>query len=311
MNKQEISCVFDSIESNSYDWALYFFSIDRRNSMPFSFHKVRFKNLEYLPEYAKNLVSITKQYQVDQATAVQAYDGFNTKVSCDTITTESNLLSEEWQLFKTAIENASDEKISGKVKGYVLIGHPVDNDELKPIIFVKCGNPIIDLTNKKRVAYIATEKDELDLISDDIYRLYLTVDFFHYDGSIYAFNHSFEKIFNVEGTLKRVKAHAIEEIILVDAFNDTEAFKGFSKSYTQARTFITLNKERLERISKADQRTNIAGMLQIEIDSQNKFIVADAEKASLLIRYLCYKIFRDDESKDVLEGEAVSKINFT
>lgn len=45
------------------------------------------------------------------------------------------------------------------------------------------------------------------------------------------------------------------------------------------------------------------------IDNSGNFAITTAEEASLLIRYLCFKIFQDNETKDVLEANTVTKLS--
>lgn len=148
-------------------------------------------------QYARNLLNATKTYQVDQISEVQDYDGENSKVSCDKLLLTNELVSEQWKLFTQAVATSSDQKIKGKINGYILCGQPSEDGD-KPVTFVKVANPITKLTNKKSVVFSANANDELDLITDDVCRLYLTVDFIAYEGAMYTFNHTFETVFNLE-----------------------------------------------------------------------------------------------------------------
>ena len=50
-------------------------------------------------------------------------------------------------------------------------------------------------------------------------------------------------------------------------------------------------------------------MLKIDINDEGKFILKDEEEASLLIRYLCFKVFKDDETKELLEANNVTLLS--
>ena len=308
MSKESLQAVFDSLKNNSYSWSLYFFKIDRRSANPFNVSKVRFKSSTYLTNYAQSLISTVRKFQVDSISCVQDYDGENTKVSCDKIELTNEILSSSWHQLCAATAEAGESNLKGTVMGYILCGQSTDAD-IKQITMVKVANPIIKLTNKRHVTFSATTDDELDIISDDLYRLYLTIDFFVVGNCFYAFNHSFEKVFNIESTLKKVKSSAVDEIVATNAFSDSENFKKFAHEYKSARTFITLKKERLEKIKTVSGRLEIAETLKLSLNEHNAFIVQDEKQASLLIRYLCYKIIKDDESKDLLEVGTISKIS--
>ena len=56
-------------------------------------------------------------------------------------------------------------------------------------------------------------------------------------------------------------------------------------------------------------RKAVADMLHLPLDTNGNFAITTAEEASLLIRYLCFKIFQDNETKDVLESNTVKKLS--
>ena len=203
MSKQFLQSVFSKIENDNYVWSLYFFRIDHRGrQQPYLTYKVRFKNNTYLPTYANSLINATRRFQIEPLSCVQDYDGENTKVTCDKISVENALISEQWNSFFNSDSAATDKKIKGSLQGYILTGQPT-NSELIPITFVKIANPITKVNSKKSIVF-TDSNDELDLMSDDVYRLYLTVDFIVLNKVMYTFNHSFEKLFNIEKTMSRL-----------------------------------------------------------------------------------------------------------
>lgn len=50
-------------------------------------------------------------------------------------------------------------------------------------------------------------------------------------------------------------------------------------------------------------------MLHLPLDSNGNFAITTEDETSLLIRYLCFKIFQDNETKDVLEANTVTKLS--
>ena len=153
MSKQILQNLFASLETNEYVWSLYFFKIDRRGrQQPYSTYKVRFKNDNYLPTYANSLLNATKRFQVEPLSCVQDYDGENTKVTCDKISIENELISEQWTSFYNSAAAATDKTIEGKLHGYILAGQPTD-ENLKPVTFVKIANPVTNMNTKKSVVF--------------------------------------------------------------------------------------------------------------------------------------------------------------
>ena len=90
-----------------------------------------------------------------------------------------------------------------------------------------------------------------------------------------------------------------------------ETFKSLASQYKSSRTFITLKSERVSRIKNKQSRKSIAKMLKLPLDANGDFAITTADEASLLIRYLCFKIFQDNETKDVLEANTVTKLTIT
>ena len=308
MSKELLQQAFSEIPDKNYSWSIYFFKIDRRSQNPYKMYKVRFKRSQYLIDYACHLSSIVSSLQVEKMSQVQGYDGANTKISCDKLALDNELIAERWSHFESSVAHASDDSIEGKLNGYFLVGQPPSDSEHPTLIMAKAANPIIQLTNKRSVAYKNTEDDELDLITDDIYRLYLTVDFVVLGQTLYAFNHNFEPVFDIEKTLLKVKVKAAEKILATNCVSDTESFQGFISQYKSPRTFITLNESRVEKISQNEGREKIARLLRIPVDADGLLVVSDMEQASYLIKYLCYKIFQEADTEDVLEASTIIKL---
>lgn len=308
MDKKSLVEILECARNDSYSWALYFFKIDRRNNNPYTAYKIRFKNGNYLPQYAKALIDMIIKCQLGKISEVKDYTGENTKVSCDKIGTNNELIKKQWNCFVKDIANATDEKVKGKYHGYVLEGIPTDNTK-KTIDFLKLANPVIDLKNKRSVVFSFDGDNELDMLSDEVCKLYMNVDCIVVDETLYSFNYKFEDLLNIEKTMKKLKSKAVEEIVSVDAFENREEFVRMAKAYKSPRTFITLKKERIERIKNKNERRKIASMLKIDINDEGKFILKDEEEASLLIRYLCFKVFKDDETKELLEANNVTLLS--
>lgn len=307
MDKELLVEMLEGIERSSYSWALYFFKIDRRNNNPYTAYKVRFKNDRYLPEYAQSLVNMIVKYQLGKISEIKDYTGENTKVSCDKIETSNELVKEQWDYFVRDIADTSDEKVEGKYHGYVLEGIPTSNSA-KSLIFLKMANPIINLKNKRSAVFTFDDNSELAEMSDEVCKLHMDTDCIVVDEVMYSFNYKFEDLFNIEKTMQKVKNKALEEIVSIDAFDNIEEFEQMARAYKSPRTFITLKSERVERIKNKTKRKKVASMLKIEVNDDGKFVFKNDEEVSLLLRYLCFKVFKDDETKELLEANNVTHL---
>ena len=308
MDKKLLVETLEKIDTSSYSWALYFFKIDRRNNNPYTAYKVRFKNDQYLAAYAKTLAGMVASRQLDKVSEIKDYTGENTKISCDRIETSNELVKEQWDYFVMDIVNASDEKVEGKYHGYVVEAVPTSSED-KAIIFVKMANPIINLKNKRSSVFMFDDNSELAEMTDEVCKLYMDTDCIVVDEKIYSFNYKFEELFSIEKTMQKVKNKALDEIVSIDAFDNKEAFEQMARAYKSPRTFITLKGERVERIKNKAKRKKVASMLKIEVNDEGKFVFKNDEEVSLLLRYLCFKVFKDDETKELLEANNVTQLS--
>lgn len=291
----------------TYSWVLYFFKIDRRNNNPYTAYKIRFKNDQYLHDYARILVDMVMKYQLEKISDIKDYTGENTKVSCDRIEINNELVKEQWDYFIRDVANASDEKVDGKYHGYVLEGVPL-SDGGKSVIFLKMANPIIKLKNRRSAVFTFDSNSQLIEMSDEVCKLHMDVDCIVVDGTIYSFNYKFEDLFNIEKTMQKVKNKALEEIFAIDAFESKEEFEQMARAYKSPRTFITLKNDRVEKLKNKTKRKTVANMLKIEISGDGKLIFKNEQEVSLLIRYLCFKVFKDYETKELLEANNVTQL---
>ena len=282
--------------------------VDRRNNNPYTTYKVRFKNVNYLSHYVKALIGMVTKYQLGKIHEIKEYTGENTKISCDRIETSNELVKEQWDYFVMDIATASDEKVDGKYHGYVLEGVPANRDE-KTVAFLKMANPIINFRNKRSAVFTFDDNSELAEMSDEVCKLHMNVDCIVVDEKIYSFNYKFEDLFNIEKTMQKIKSKALEEIFAIDAFESKEEFERMARAYKSPRTFITLKSEKLERIKSKAKRRKVANMLNIDVSDDGKFLFKNDEEISLLIRYLCFKVFKDDETKELLEANNVTQLS--
>ena len=281
-----------------------------QNTTCFVFNKLGFDAFDlhnYLIKYAESLLNMVKKNQIKEIDSVKEYTGDNSKVSCDKLNIDSVLIKEQWDYLVETVGNSVDEKIEGKYQAYILEGEPVERGQAS-VIMVKVSNPIVKLENKRNAVFRYTESDELDALSDEICKLYMNIDFVVLQRNLYSFNYKFEELFHMEKTMQKIKARAMEQILEIDAFADSERFSELAKSYKSPRTFITLKQERIDRLVDEDSRVKVAKLLKIPVDGNGKLEIFTEEEAGLLIKYLCFKIFQEAETNDLLEAASVSKI---
>lgn len=307
MTKNEIISVLSDVDD--FVWDLYFLNINKKRKNPYVVDNVKFKSTDNLNKYAKDLLDSVIKFQVEPISGVQVYNGENPKVTCDTLSLESHLINQNWKLFYNAVSEAGTGKIKGKIHGYFLTGRNPNDEGGKSITLFKCANPVLQFSKNKIAVYRFIRNDELDSIQDVFCRLYLSSDFIIYDNTLYSFNCNFEKIFDMDKTIAKIRENCMNTISNLDVFSNNSDFIKHGKEYKSSRTFIALNPKRIAGIKDNKQRKKIAKMLDIALDENGKFIVDDDVKAAKLIKYICYKIFQEADTKDVLEASSITKIS--
>lgn len=309
MSKRYIHDTFQNIANGDYSWTLYFLKIDRRyKENPYFVYKHTFKNTTYLPDYIQALCEMIIKHQIEPLETVQEYDGSNSKTSCDKLTLSNELISNQWGQLTVSVAGAPREQIKGKYQGYILDGHPV-NEEFPTITIIKAGNPIISLENKSTKVFKYSPDGMLDHMADELCRLYLSADCFIIGENLYTFNLNFEGLFNLEKTLHKLKDKAVETVMETNAFDDEDIAKKYFSAYTSPKTFLTLKPQRVSKLNTAEGRKEVADRLGIKTSATNMIELADQEEANRLIKYLCNKIFQDKETDNLIEVNSVLNEN--
>lgn len=298
--------------SDNYIWTLYFFNSHKQRNAGYVYdsHKVRFTNNANLLSYTSQLINAVSRFQLDPIDQVEEYNGLNTKCSCDRLCVNDVVISTNFTSFRNSLATATDAVANHSYKGYVLDGQPGQGVDGAAITFLKFANPTAKLKSKGSVYFKKTADNSLDDITEEFYRLYLTVDAVLINDQLYCFTHAFEKIFDVEQTLHKVKEQAIATIIDAGFIANRDAFAEHAKS-TNARSFITLNSTRIQRLIDEANRSSIAADYNVSLNAESLFDIAGPEQAGRLLKYLCYKTVKDSETSEILEANNITRLNVT
>ncbi|MDR1892821.1 MAG: hypothetical protein LBQ48_07425, partial [Oscillospiraceae bacterium] len=116
-----------------YIWTLYFVNTRKQRNAGFLYEatKMRFRNNDYISTYAQKLIDCVQHFNVEPISAVEEYDGFNTKVSCDKLDIMSNLLDGGYANLVESLTNCGEAApLKERYQGYILDGRPnIDGDD--------------------------------------------------------------------------------------------------------------------------------------------------------------------------------------
>lgn len=197
----------------------------------------------------------------------------------------NDIIKEAYELFTNALANPDTESdpTKNKYDCYVLKSSIEKDEEDIPVKFIFMNNPIKILKNK----YIKVG-DKYKEITDNIIGLSLNIDMLTYGDTIYFFNNSGEKLFNMERAYKKICQDKIEEIKNMEIVTDIEIFINVANSGHNPRKFISFNKENLELLKDNKMKKNISEQFNIPLIN-GKFDTLNNEVSEKLIKLLCGK----------------------
>lgn len=67
-------------------------------------------------------------------------------------------------------------------------------------------------------------------------------------------------------------------------------------------------KKTMQKNKNKTERKEVADMLRIKINAAGKVVFKNEEEVSRLLRYLCFKVFKDDETKELFEANNVTRL---
>lgn len=174
----------------------------------------------------------------------------------------NELIKDTYDLFISALSNPDRENdpIKNKYDCYVLKSSIEENGEDIPIKFIFMKNPIKVLKNK-----FIKLGEKYKEITDTVIGLELSIDMIAYGNTIYFFNNSGEKLFNMERAYKAVCKEKIEEIKDMGIVSDIESFMNVANSGHNPKKFISFNKENLKLLNDDKMKDNISAKFNIPL----------------------------------------------
>lgn len=305
MNKAEIIRLIQTLKSpDNYSWEIYVFNIDKRlTGSPYKISKLNFRGQDRVLKYGQHLVECIEKYQInDEVPEIQDYCGENPKVSCDKLDLNREIIKTEWDYFHDSLISAVvDSSEVLKVKGYIVCATPKKQD-LEKFIFVKKANPIVQGDKKKSESFKMGDDDTLDSFNEKIFRFYLNTDFFIVDNTLYTFNLSFQEIFKIEKTLKKLKDKTIEKIMEKSYFNKENEFLVTNiGSKTTPKMYLNFDIERLNGLDDIEKRKNVAKNLKLKLNQDGQFEFKNSDEIKTIVRYLNNRIIKEEGTENVFE----------
>lgn len=306
MNKEKIMNELSNIIFDNYKWKLFFYRFNEKNENPYLLSEKKLSKSTYLKTYSSKLVNCINNFQFKPVEEIEEYNGYNNKTSCDTMLITDIKIKDYFNKLRESMLHPTTDNISKKYNGYIVYGTSLSNED-DYVLFAKTSSPNVD-PNKGKSVFFTENSNQLEQNEDIKYRLYFNVDFFVLRENLYSFNNNFEKFFNMESSLKTIKDNAIQAIMNTNAFVDNENFSEHAKKFKANKTFVTLNQEKVANLNNSSKRKNLAETLQFSTNEEDLLDSLNQEQINTLIKYLCLKLIKDDDTKELYEGKSIKKL---
>lgn len=288
MNKNELISYLNEVDLKETHVELIYFQKYKRNKN-FDIEKISFKKDEHGQSYLLSLINCIVYNQLEPLESIENYTGDNLKVTCDKIPLINTMIEESWKNFLNDIEMSDDNKIKGKINGYMVICK--DNKSNADFGFCKFSNPKIAKKNKKSAVYKLSSHDELTEFNEDIEKLYLNCDFLWVHDNLYTFNLKIENIFPLHQSLETVKAKVIDKVSqkYSNVFSNENFIEMLQKTKA-LKTFNNFSFERLNLLSITSSKLEIITDFQIKINEEQQLVIEDDSDYKNLMLFLTSKI---------------------
>ena len=284
---QEIKKIFDLIENNER-WSINLVKLNVSKSNGIKYI------VEELSDFdgngiGKTVKEISKIYtEGDKANKYTSIEKYNSDIVSDVIyeiDTTDVLIKDSYSLLITSLSNPDKENEPTKMKYdcYVLKSSVKQNGEDIPIKLVFMNNPVKILKNR-----FIKIKEKYTEITDKVIWLSLSIDMIIWNGKVYSFNNSCEKLFNMERTYKIICQENIQQIKNTDIISDIDLFANVASSGHNPKKFVSFNRDYLEKLKDSNIRSNISVKFNIPL-KDGKFDTSKPKASEDLIKILCGK----------------------
>ena len=243
-----------------------------------------------LQEFAN---SVLKHYSegnkalLERYTACSDYDGSSEADIIYRLSSESELIAEQYPLLLDALAHPTQEAkpVEFNATAYVIAASIEDDDgQITPVKLVSMQSPLTQL--KHRYFHDSSTFKE---IPGKVLYLRESIDVLIYGSVVFLLDMRGENLFLMEHSYKKKCLLIIEELKGMDICSDYDAFASAAISGTNPRRFISFNRSRLMALSSPETRAEKAKLFQLQIDNNGKINTSDKKSAEKLIKVLCKK----------------------
>ena len=307
MSISKIKSVFENLDSRD-DWSLQLLQIknSRRNGTSYCGREVTLSPkgtlMNFLTEINARYCSQEKGLE-NMFENVTDYDGSTIDKTIYKLEKDSELISNEYQLFIEAIGNPDSElnPLEFQAQAYVIKGVISISGEDVAVKLISMQNPITSLSNKYWFSN-GTFKE----ISDKVISLRKTIDVVIIDNTVYMLTLAGENLFNMERAYKSICEKKITNIIDLNIFNEAEIFRSVASRGHNPRKFLSFNESYLQKLTDANIRAIVSNKFNIPLFG-DKFDMSKPGAADKIVKILCSRGMVDPFDQNPMEVSSSKK----
>jgi hypothetical protein len=307
MSISKIKSVFENLDSCN-DWSLQLLQIknSRRNGTSYCGREVTLSPkgtlMNFLTEINARYCSQEKGLE-NMFENVTDYDGSTIDKTIYKLEKDSELISNEYQLFIEAIGHPDSEidPLKLSAQAYVIKGVVCISDEEINVKLVSMQNPVTSLKHKFLCANGIFKE-----ITDKVISLRTIIDVIIIDNTVYMLTLDGEKLFNMERAYKSICEKQITNIIASNIVNDNIEFSNVANFGHNPRKFVAFNDSYLQKLNSVNIRKKMSRKFNIPLDG-DKFDMSKPGAADKLVKILCSRGMVDPFDSNPMEVPSSKK----
>lgn len=303
MSKEHIKSLFQEVPKSDI-WSLQLVKINNSKRMGTSYYT---REIKLAPDskLMEMLAQLSQHYLspdgIDKFDSVDEYTGDVVGNVIYRLPTTSNLIHEEWESLKNALQSPDTESpIKGqRFSGYIISGTLALAIGEVQVKMVSMGSPTTIMKNKYILGHQTQTFNE---ITDPVFSFRPSLDALIIDEIVYFFTMQAENLFNMERAHKKVCEQKVSQTLDVLEFSSAEVFRTIATSGTNPRRFVSFNDKRLNALKNKQSRKKYAKLFRIELTDDGAINTDSEQSVDRLIRFLCNKAAIDpveNEPKEV------------
>lgn len=192
-------------------------------------------------------------------------------------------------LFQAIADTDSEaDPFSMKPQAYILCGNMKSDDDEHQIKLISMNTPITTLRNR-----FFHDEGKFYEVPSRVLNLRTSINVIIFDRTVYFFDMSGEKLFNMERAYKLKCYKVVSEIEKMGIVSDLKMFRRTATSGQNPRRFAAFSNSKLQLLTKKNNREKVSKCYRIPLTGNKEFDTSQSVDSDNLVKILCGKAMWD------------------